>query len=111
LGQVGVGIRIIVTSTVISATVITWISWCFGLFGRFFGNFLNVPSGRVGYAPPHKNQWMLGWWHGIGQRCDIQVQRQIGIAKSEWRISDTVEVLRALRAWIIGVIRLASAQV
>jgi hypothetical protein len=41
--RIGIGIGVIVTSA-----VITWILWFFGLFGRFLGNFLNVPSGRIG---------------------------------------------------------------
>jgi hypothetical protein len=77
-----IGVRI----GIISAVVITWFLWFFGLFGRFFGNFLNVPSGRIGYTPPRRDRWTLGWWRGVSRRCDVWVWGQIGITKSERRV-------------------------
>jgi hypothetical protein len=86
----GIGIRAIVASAVVSAAiitaVITGVSWCFGLFGRFFGNLLYVPSGRIGYTPPRWDRWTSGWWHGILRRVDVRVRGQIGVTKSKWRI-------------------------
>jgi hypothetical protein len=58
VSHIGIGLGIVVASTI----VITWITGVLGLFGRFFGKFLNVPSGRIGYALPRRDRWTSGWW-------------------------------------------------
>jgi hypothetical protein len=51
--------------TVQSAAIITWITGVLGLFRRFFREFLNMPSGRIGYTPPCRDRWHRGGGMGL----------------------------------------------